>query len=293
MDSLVSIIIVNYNSGDYLRRCVSSLEKSTIPFELVIVDNASQDNSLDGISDLSDDRFRFQIIGNTENLGFSRAVNIGARHANGEFLFLLNPDSIVRKTTLEHLLAVFQDQPKTGIAGALVQNEDGSEQRGCRRNEPTFIRSVITVLKLNRWFEGVDMVYQPLPKTNQPVDAVSGAAMMVSRACFEEVGGMDEGYFLHCEDLDLCRSVRDSGYQVMFCPDIPVVHRQGASDASSFFVERHKHAGMIRYYHKHRPKQGLNLGYPMVIALVHMHFALICVTNGWSRLRGTDQVKPS
>ena len=271
--SSISVIIVNYNSGGYLKRCVESVRSSTRGFQLIVVDNASSDNSLDRMkaSFLDEDTI---IIENEQNLGFSKAVNIGFRQANGDHILLLNPDCVVEKDTLDQLSVSLDELPNTGIVGALVRNEDGTEQRGCRRNEPTFKRSVVTTLRIGRWFEGVDLVNQPLPEFPQAVDAVSGAAMMIKRGCFEASGGMDEHFFLHCEDLDICRSVRNLGYKVMFCPQIEVVHRQGASDAPSFFVGRHKHQGMIYYHQKHKSKGRFDWSYPLIVSLVTLHFWL-------------------
>ena len=280
--STISVIIVNYNSGGYLKRCVESVRSSNRSFQLILVDNASSDDSLKRVKESFSDEDTI-IIENEHNVGFATAVNIGFRQSKGDHILLLNPDCVVKKDTLDQLSTALSELPKTGIVGALVRNEDGSEQRGCRRNEPTFKRSVVTTLKLGRWFEGVDLVHKPLPESPQAVDAVSGAAMMIKRVCFESSGGMDEHFFLHCEDLDICRSVRNLGYRVMFCPQIEVIHRQGASDAPSFFVERHKHQGMVYYHQKHKSKRRFDWSYPLIVTLVTLHF---WIRHFWHYLGG-------
>ncbi|NKB75761.1 MAG: glycosyltransferase [Gammaproteobacteria bacterium] len=274
-----SIIVVNYNSGLYLRRCVESVLASDIPVQLIIVDNASSDDSLQSISAiversgaLSGKASEITIIRNERNHGFSKGVNIGFEIAMADYVLLLNPDCVVFPRTVRSLSDELISDSNIGVVGALVFNEDGSEQRGCRRNEPTLRRSIVTSFKLGKWYEGIDQTYQSMPSSPVEVDAVSGAAMMVNRRHFESVGQMDEDYFLHCEDLDICRKMRDAGHTVVFCPTVSVFHYQGVSEVSSFFVERHKHRGMVTYYQKHHDKGQRSVLYRGTILMVTAHF---------------------
>ncbi len=287
----ISVIVVSYNSGLYLKRCVDSVLGSDVPVQLIVVDNASADNSLEFIDALiekyhspNETLTSVTVIRNKENLGFSKAVNIGFAVSTGESIFLLNPDCVVFSRTARVLAETLQSDPDIGIVGALVFNEDGSEQRGCRRNEPTFRRSMMTSLKMAKRYEGIDLIYQPIPDSPLTVDAVSGAAMMVNRSHFESVGQMDEDFFLHCEDLDICRKMRDAGYRVIFSPDASVFHYQGASNVSSFFVERHKHRGMITYYRKHHAREQNKLTYWATMMMVTAHFVLTAAIAFLKRL---------
>ena len=245
----VAVIIVNYNSGAFLKQCLVSLRRSTIPLEIVVVDNGSSDGSADCISkvnDVSD----VQVIRNITNLGFAVAVNQGAESTTAEDVLLINPDCIVQPHSVAGLKLAMQRE-ECGAVGGLVFGFDGREQAGCRRRDPTFPRSVVKLLgKLGVRFGlmGVDLTMESLPKNPIQVDAVSGAFMMIHRESFEAIGGMDEGYFLHFEDLDLCRRLRNAGMPVLFVPSVSVLHCQGISSRKRpFRVEWHKHLGMCRY----------------------------------------------
>jgi len=252
-DDKVSVVVVNFNSGAYLERCVRSLLRSDVPLEICVVDNCSSDNSIEKLARLKDQfgqsTHSLIEIQNGENLGFSTAVNAGA---SSNYLFVLNPDCFVHPHTIRLLKNVLNAKKTTGIVGPLVLNEDGTEQVGCRRNEPTLYRSAVKAFGLSRWFEGVDLRYKPVPKEVVRVDAISGCAMMFRREFFDEIGGMDERYFLHCEDLDICRRMRDAGRDVCFAPTVSLFHQQGVSGgASDQRIEDLKHEGMMSYYLEH------------------------------------------
>ena len=249
----IGVVIVNHNSGPFLKRCLVSLLKSDASLHIVVVDNDSTDSSLSGVKTGQLRHHRLDLIENPVNVGFSAAVNIGAKKLNSEYIMLLNPDSEVHPDTLSGLQAEFDKYPNAGIIGPLVFNTDGTEQNGCRRNEPTLQRSAVTALGLEKFFEGVNQSHEPLPVDSIEVDAVSGSAMMIHRERFIEIGKMDESYFLHCEDLDICRRCRDFGYEVLFCPFYSVFHQQGVSgNVTKTTVEKHKHDGMLNYYRKHQ-----------------------------------------
>ena len=245
----VAVIIVNYNSGAFLKQCLVSLRQSTIPLEIVVVDNGSSDGSTDFISKasrVSD----CQLIRNLTNLGFAVAVNQGVQSTTAEDVLLINPDCIVQPHSVAGLKLAMQRE-ECGAVGGLVFGFNGREQAGCRRRDPTLARSVVKLLgKLGVRFGlmGVDLTTEPLPVSPIQVDAVSGAFMMIHRESFDAIGGMDEGYFLHFEDLDLCRRLRYAGMPVLFVPTVSVLHCQGASSRERpFRVEWHKHLGMCRY----------------------------------------------
>ncbi len=147
---------------------------------------------------------------------------------------------------------------QTGMAGPLVLNPDGTEQPGGRRAVPTPWRSFIRTFGLSKFQERYPRLFsdfllhhQPLPVDPVEVEAISGSCMLVNRAVLKDVGLLDEGYFLHCEDLDWCMRFRQRGWKIMFVPDAHVVHHKGTcSKARPIFVEWHKHKGMMRFYGK-------------------------------------------
>jgi len=280
----IGVVIVNYNSGGYLRRCIDSLLRSDVSISVVIVDNDSSDNSISEIKGLVDNNKCLSLLRHQQNVGFSAGVNAGiaaikSAQVDFESVLVLNPDCMVHPHTIGKLAGVLRSAPEVGIAGPLIFNQDGTEQRGCRRREPTFKRSMITALGLGKTFEGVDMTNQPLPATPVEVDAVSGAAMMIRRHCLDQIGGLDESYFLHCEDLDLCRRMREAGYKVMLDPGVSLFHQQGVSGGANFNqVERLKHQGMVKYYSRHYAGKSW-LKTQLVCLLVWSHFLLGVLRN--------------
>jgi GT2 family glycosyltransferase len=235
---------------------------STAPVEIVVVDNGSTDDGVAELqSSLGRDETRVRILENGANLGFARATNRGLLEAQGSWLLLLNPDCAVEPVTIERMRAVLEALPDAGMAGCLVLDPDGTEQAGCRRERPTPVKAFVRALGLSHVARrtgvearGVrDFVRQgdPLPTQPVEVDAISGAFMFVRRSALEVVGPLDEGYFLHCEDLDWCERFWQAGLKVIFVPDVSIVHHKGGSSRDRpVRVLWHMHRGMIRYYRK-------------------------------------------
>ncbi|MBS3963811.1 MAG: glycosyltransferase family 2 protein [Methylomonas sp.] len=254
MSYAVSAIIVNYNAGSLLRGCVDSLLACPLDVEIIVVDNASHDGSLNGLPDSP----RIRVIRNPANVGFAAACNIGIRTSSAPFLLFLNPDCVLQPAAISALLQVLQSGERVGMVGGLLVNEDGSEQGGGRRAVPTPWRSFVRAFGLyrfaKRWprlFFDFHLHQQPLPSGPIEVEAISGACMVVKRAAVDDVGLWDEGYFLHCEDLDWCMRFRQKGWQILFVPDARIYHALGACSRSRrLFVEWHKHKGMLRFYGK-------------------------------------------
>lgn len=249
----VTAVTVNYNAGPLLQGLVESLLMVEGVARVVVVDNASRDASL-GFPALSDSRVT--LIRNPVNRGFGTACNQGAAAAEGEFLLFINPDCRLPPGALGRLTVLLDARTDAAMLGPLVLNADGSEQRGCRRRLPDPQSALMRVLHLHRpdadgRVVGFDLTGTPLPAGPVPVEAVSGACMLVRRRAFEEIGGWDEDYFLHCEDLDLCMRFKRAGKSVLFVPDVSVTHVQGVSSRGRpLFVLWHKHRGMWRYFDK-------------------------------------------
>jgi GT2 family glycosyltransferase len=253
----ISVIIVNYNAGEDLLKCVQAVDRTDVDLEILVVDNDSHDGSIQLLREQHNDK-KLHIILNTINLGFAVACNQGSEAAAGEYLFYLNPDCIVESSTIPVLLQCLQTDTQVGMAGGLILNDDGSEQRGCRRDVPTPWKSLVNIFGLkhlarfnNKLFSDFRLDRQPLPERAAEVEAISGACMLVNRKAFEDVGPMDEKYFLHCEDLDWCMRFRMNHWKIMFEPQARLFHHKGRCSASRpIFVEWSKHKGMVRYYKK-------------------------------------------
>jgi len=281
MSHTLSTIIVNYNAGPLLRKCVDSLLACPLDIEIIVVDNASSDASLDGLQDLS----QVCVIRNPANVGFAAACNIGVQASFAPFLLFLNPDCFFQPGAFRPLLAGLQSGDHVGMVGGLLVNEDGTEQGGGRRAVPTPWRSLVRAFGLqrfaNRWpklFYDFHLHKQPLPDGPIEVEAISGACMLVKREAMEDAGLWDEGYFLHCEDLDWCMRFRQKGWKILFVPDAHISHALGAcSQSRRVFVEWHKHKGMLRFYRKFFRHQYPGVLMGLVVAGVWLRFGLVAV----------------
>lgn len=277
----VSLITVNYNAGALLESCVlSGLNQAS---EVIVVDNASSDDSLVRLEASCRGEGRLRIVRNRQNIGFAAASNIGARAACGRYLLFLNPDCFLERGSLACLIQALEGNPETGMVGGLLLDPDGTEQGGGRRAAPTPGRSLVRAFGLSRlahrWprlFFDFHLHKQPLPDCAVEVEAVSGACMLVRREALEGVGPLDEGYFMHCEDLDWCMRFRQQGWKILFVPDAKIVHHKGTCSRSRpIFVEWHKHKGMMRYYRKFFRHQYPGILMWLVGAGVWLRFAAV------------------
>ena len=248
----IDVGIVNYNAGACLRQCLSGLVDDPAVGQIYIVDNASDDDSLAAVGKPLLASGKVQVIRNDKNRGYAAAVNQFINLAQSDYLLILNPDCVVDPGALTVVCAVLDADPKAGMAGCLLKNPDGSEQRGGRRRLPDLSSSLRRLIYGQSHAErGFDLVNTPLPDHPVEVEAISGACMLVWRAALMDVGPMDEGYFLHCEDLDWCMRFHQKGWKIMFVPSASVIHYQGASSRGRpVFVLWHKHRGMWRFYSK-------------------------------------------
>ena len=277
---LTSIVIVAADSGPLLRACVASVLDEDVPLEVIVVDNASSDGEIERLAAEQAADARLRILRNGANLGFGPACNRGAAMARGDVLLFLNPDCAWNAGTLAAMRGVLDGDPRIGLLGITVRDPDGAPARGNRRRDPTLRRALMTLSGLarleSRWpaLAGVEMPASKGESGIESVEAVSGACMMLPRNAFERVDGFDEGYFLHVEDIDLCRRVRDAGLRVAYAPQLDVTHAQGASSKSRpLFVARAKHRGMWRYFTKFDPAARHPLLRAVVWCGLWTHFA--------------------
>ncbi len=283
----LSVVIVNYNGGALIGETVRALAASHVPVaRIAVADNGSSDDSLPLLRAIGAQIPHLQLKQHGRNLGFARAVNAAMRGLDDEFALVLNPDCLVRPDAIATALAALDADPRAAMAGILIRNPDGSEQAGCRRAIPTPWRSFNRVFHLERVFPGrarfrsFDLSADPLPAGPTEVEAISGAFMLVRRAAMEEVGMLDEDFFMHCEDLDWCMRFRKAGWKVLFVPDAEAVHFKGTCSANRpLRVEWHKHKGMVRFYRKHFRHQ-----YPAplmwaVIGSVWARFLIVAATG--------------
>lgn len=252
MDNAIAAIVVTHQSAGTIGECLSRLRAAEGVAEIRIVDNDSRDGTLEIVQRhaVADPRVRF--IANPDNPGFAVACNQGAADSQSPWLAFVNPDCFVEADSLARL----RDRAASlgdALIGADLAGEDGARDAAARRRDPDFAAMLSDP---SRAQVGVEI---DSTQSLQPVEAVSGALMLLPRALFERVGGFDQGYRLHAEDLDLCRRVRDAGAIVACANDVAVVHVRGVSSRSRpLFVEWHKHRGLWRYFRKFEaPRRGL------------------------------------
>ena len=290
---LTSIIIVAADSGPLLRRCVDSVLASNAFVEVVLVDNASVDGELERIESARANDPRLHVLRNDANLGFGPACNKGAAIARGDVLVILNPDCEVQPTFVRDLRSGIDAAANIGLLGVTVCEPDGTPARGNRRRDPTLRRVLASITGLarlqSRWpaCAGVEMPARVgAAPSIESVEAVSGACMALPRRVFEQLHGFDEGYFLHAEDLDLCRRVRDAGFRVVIAHALRVIHACGSSSRHrAVFVARHKHRGMWRYFCKFDPAARNGVVRLLVRVGLWVHFSVALFGLAWRKLR--------
>ncbi|GIX32862.1 MAG: glycosyl transferase [Lysobacterales bacterium] len=287
----LAAVVVACDSGPWLAECVRRLRASQPPVELVVVDNASRDGSTKTLAEQG-----VRVLRNPRNLGFAAACNQGARASTAPYLAFVNPDVLLEPETLARLLAKIRPRREIGLIGACLYDAEGRRDPACRRRDPTPWRSLMSITGLSRlsrrWpaLSGIEADPVPMPEHIEYPDAVSGALILMPRAAFEKVGGFDEGYFLHGEDLDLCRRVRQAGLRVALAADVEALHLRGTSSRRRpVFVAWHKHRGMVRYFRRHErartPWPWRHLVVPAIWAWFGLRLPLLLVRGLAERLR--------
>jgi len=253
----ITAIIVNYNAGGMLQYCVTALLANMEQTKIIVIDNASTDDSAKNLRSLYGDRQGIEFLFNPTNLGFASAVNAVARHSNTDFILILNPDCVLQPNALGRLKNALMNDARAGLAGPAVRDENGRIQRATVRRFPGPWKSLLTasgLWRLGKWapvFHGVEVDVSTLAEDVEIFEAVSGACMLVRSCAFEAVGYLDEGYAMHCEDLDLMYRLAAKKWHCLYVPDAAVVHKQGLSSRSRpSWVHFQKHRGMARFFKK-------------------------------------------
>ena len=219
----LSVIIVNFNTPKLVKECVKSVSTlgTESNFEIIAIDNASREPI--GNRDLH--LYDVSVIQNKINSGFAKAVNVGIKASRGKYILLLNSDTKVQKGAIDELYHFAKITPDAGVVGAKLLNTDGSTQESCFRF-PTLWRTV-----KQYWLgqQGVLDKYAPSSQKTVEVEAVVGAAFLITPKAREKVGLLDERYFMFFEDLDYCRKIRKAGLKVYYLPTAHVFHFHGAS----------------------------------------------------------------
>jgi len=234
----LSIIIVNFNSGLYAVDCIASLFRQvSINFEIIVVDNASQDNSIELLGKNFSERIT--LIESKENLGFGRANNLAASQACGEYLLLLNPDTVIEDPhALKVMLEQLRNNPQIGLLGPAIDEPRKNKQVLPRYSYPS-----------SRYLKHTDK-FKNLPGE---IAWLLGACMLIKRSLFEEIKGFDPDYFLYGEDADICLKVRLAGYVIAYYEAVKIMHVAGVSEFNANSLDKwlRKRRGVFLFYIKH------------------------------------------
>ena len=268
----VSIIIVNWNARKPLHDCLKSIYENgdEVDYEIIVVDNASTDGSVEMVKKAWPD---VNLIENSENIGFARANNIGIRQSTGPYVCLINPDVIALKDCIRNLVEFMDQNLHVGMAGPRILNPDRTLQCSCR-HFPTIWNNVCQAIGLNYLFPKSALFSEPIMKywthdKERKVDVLSGCFWIVRRKAMDEVGLLDEDFFIYGEDIDWCKRFHKAGWDVTFYPGVEAIHYGGASSANApikFYLEMEK--ADLHYWKKHHGKLGAAV-YTMILLLRH------------------------
>ncbi|MCF0215295.1 MAG: glycosyltransferase [Fibrobacteraceae bacterium] len=260
-----SIIIIAYNSCDFIPACLKSIRDAVegIDAQIIVMDNGSKEPILPEIKSFFPEVLW---LDSKENLGFGKGCNLAEKSAVKPYLFFINPDTVISKDAFVKMLDFMTEHPDAGTVGCRILNEDGSIQWACRRSFPTPISAISKTIGLahlfpkNKMLASYNMTYAD-PDQEIEVDAISGSFFCINRELFEKLNGFDEDYFMYGEDLDLCFRTKSAGYRNYYTPATNILHFKGQScrtrrwksyvdfyQAMLIFVKKHKKLYVVPYF---------------------------------------------
>ena len=244
----LSVIIVSYNTKELLRNCLESVFAQTkgINYEVIIVDNNSIDGSVRMVKKLKtkNQKLKIKLIENKENLGFAKANNQALRQAQGEYVLLLNSDTVLKGNPLLKLIRFAQKHPKAGVIGCKLLNADGTPQPS--------VAPFFTLPWTFLWFLTGDRFLYSSPSKSSQVDWVMGAALMVKKEAIDKVGLLDEKFFMYMEEVEWCYRIKKAGWQIWFYPEAKIFHLvRGSSPEGKQRAILGIYKGLIYFYQKH------------------------------------------
>ena len=259
VDAAVSVVVVSYYTGPLLQRCLAATLAQDCVGELIVVDNGNWARTRADLADLAAREPRLRVLSGHGNVGFAAACNRGVAASRGAEVVILNPDATPAPGAIAALLTEARAAAPEGfwLAGGRLLNPDGTEQAGARRRTLTPWRAMVEMARLDRlaprhpYFARFNAHDEPCPGRTTAMPTVSGAFFAMPRAAWDAVGGMDEGFFLHVEDVDLCLRVGQAGGRVLYVPAAEVVHGKSSSRSNRVRVERWKAQSLTRYFRRH------------------------------------------
>lgn len=273
----IGVVVVSYASATTIEACLFRLLAARDVARVVVIDNASPDDSVERVQRMAGRDPRLSLVRNPDNRGFAAACNQGATAISQPWVAFVNPDAYVGRDTLSRLAAHAAARPGAGLLGVELVDEAGLIDPSSRRSDPSLRDQLSGLGRRDNLFLGRDPAL-----TVQPVEAVSGALVLMPLGLFVRLGGFDEGYRLHAEDLDLCRRVREAGYEVVVANDLRITHVRGVSSRRRpVWVEWHKHRGLWRYFRKFEAAVTPAWLRPLLWLGVWSHFAVAAPCAWW------------
>ncbi len=273
----ITVVIVNYNVRDFLLRCLNSVRQAQkdLDIEIIVVDNNSSDGSIEYLKPIFPE---VEFIRQDKNVGFGEANNIGINKAQGKYVLILNPDTLLEEETLVKMYDFMEENHDIGVAGCKILNPDGTFQLSCRRGFPTpwaaFSRlfGLQKLFPKSKLFAKYNHTYRDINETYE-IDAVSGSFMFCRKDALNEVHGFDTDFFMYGEDLDLCYRISQKGYRIVYYHETSIIHFLGESTRrSSINKLKHFYTAMDIFARKHFKRSALFL---MVLKLgIFSHFLL-------------------
>lgn len=280
----VSIIIVNWNTKDFLKNCVQSIQHETsVSHEIIIIDNCSSDGSIEMLRR----NFReLTVIANRENKGFAGANNQGIKIAKGRYVLLLNPDTIILEGAIDKMISWISDKSDVGCLGCQVWENTTDIQRTCFADpKPTNLFIISSgLMHLAKWLPSLGHPwYKDWDRRSvRDVDVVSGMFMLVPRPVIDQVGVLDEAFFVYAEEADWCRRIRKAGWRCVFTPEARILHLDGGSK-STVQIKSRMHVQMQKshliYTRKHHGIVGHGAVKGMFILFAGLRIALFVIVR--------------
>ena len=249
----LSVVIVNYQTFELTKNTINSIFQYDYPFsvEVIVVDNASSDDSLSRLQDYFKDKVRF--IASSQNNGFAAGNNQALRVAEGRYVLLLNSDTIVWENTLENIYSYMEEHPDVGASGCRVLLENGELDKACKRSFPNVKNSFYRLFHIPTNSADDNYNLDGLPDDGiYEIDCLTGAFMFIRREALDDAGLLDETFFMYGEDIDLCYRIKNSGWKIVYYGESEITHLKGASSKkqkSKLIYEFYR--AMYIYYKKH------------------------------------------
>ena len=271
----LSVVIVNYQTFELTKNTINSIFQYSYPFslEIIVVDNASGDDSLSRLKDYFEDRVMF--IDSSENNGFAAGNNQALKIAKGKHVLLLNSDTIVLENTLENIYNYMEEHTDVGATGCRVVLENGDLDKACKRSFPNVKNSFFRLFHIPTNSKDDNYNLDDLPDGEvYEIDCLTGAFMFVRKETLDEVGFLDETFFMYGEDIDLCFRIKNAGWKIVYYGKSKIMHLKGASSKkqkSKLIYEFYR--AMYIYYKKHHANESSFI----VNIVVYIGIFVLCV----------------